>query len=339
MNNDTIELNGTDIVAKQKKKLFTAFLAGVAASFVLTVLYCLSFALYYEKESGYFARGAFLPVFANIFLIICVVGFIVVAFLLKPQGLPGSLDRGGSVGAFAGLYAGFVMLFEAIWRGRLLFIDWSAFSKYFDKSSPDFASSRLYRVSYVTDILTVLFCVGCAAYFVLLVRRGFRSVKNGSVMGLFPVVRALLGVAQLYFDVSLALNSPSKLLAQFAMILLCLYFLAETRYSLPEPYARPRYYFVFALAAMVSCAAAGFPLLLLYFKNSAYFASTVLVRSYGEVCFAGFYCLTFFIYILMRFPSYVRSAGIPSEVPVPEEKEDAQDEEATAENGPEGEEK
>ena len=73
---------------------------------------------------------------------------------------------------------------------------------------------------------------------------------TSSILGFFPPIACAFIVGVLYFDASLEMNAPLKVVAQCALLPLMLYFTAELRYLLNREI--PRLYLALALGSIVA---------------------------------------------------------------------------------------
>ncbi len=251
----------------------------------------------YDAEIGYFSRGAISPLLANI---ACIAG-VVMAFGLilfcRPRGRvynPGARDSAPVY--FATAYAAFVML------GTFLYELWRCVGErtaasYFEKAATvdNAYTARSLRIQGMLIIIGIVASAVSAIYFFC--RLGNKGGREWYViLGFAPGLRGVSGMATIYFDMTVEMNSPNKMLLQFALISVMIYFLLELRMLLGDKKARPRAYAAVGLAATVLTAAASVSLIAAYFGgqvSNAYFFTE------------SFFCFNMMIYIMVRTVSFI----------------------------------
>jgi hypothetical protein len=264
------------------------------AALLRTLAYFISF----DTEIGYF-NESFIVSFANSLIVIAsafiLIGFV---FVSKDANLPKKTDNSANSIFFSATFAGFIMLADFVYKFLLIIGD-GKLSYYKMIFSAAFRAENAYllRVGAVIEIAGVIAAVLSAACFFVRSSKLPRA-KASAWLGFFPIIRALVGVAQIYFDMTVQMNHPSKLMLQFALISVMFYFLSEEREYVSEDYARPRRTFVFGCLGSFLAFVGGFS------EVIAFFAGRL---SKGGFCVEAFFCLVVSIYILARTNAFVRS--------------------------------
>lgn len=252
----------------------------------------------YDAEIGYFSRGAILPVLADVACIAGTALALCFAVICRPRGNAvykiGARDSAPVY--FATAYAAFVMLgtfMHELWR--CISEDTAAY--YFEKAAAvdNAYTARSLRIQGVLIIIGIIASAVSALYFFC--RLGGKGWREWYViLGFAPGVRGVSGMATIYFDMTVEMNSPNKMLLQLALISVMIYFLLELRMLLGGKKARPRSYASVGLAATVLTAAASVSLIAAYFAgqvSNAYFFTE------------SFFCFNMMIYIMVRTVSFI----------------------------------
>lgn len=279
---------------------------------VATVWRSVAFITSFDSDVGYF-NGSFLPTVANWLLVLSVAialsGFY---FINKNAVLPKTLDASPNSVYFASIFAGFVLAADFIYKIYVMIGD-ERFEYYAYIFKKGFRSDNSYllRATAIIEIVGALSALLAAVWFFL---RSSKKTKNGVVaaLGFFPVLRALSGIAVVYFDMTVQMNHPSKLLLQIALIAIMFYFLCEIRFFVSEKHPRPRRYFVSGCVTILLGIVCGVSEMVGFFVGRT---------SKGAFCVEAFFCLTVGIYTVARVASFVKSAESVDE-PIAEQATD-----------------
>ena len=316
----------------------SALTAVCTALWVLAVLFC------FEADIGYFKRGNLLP--AGALAVFAAGGCCAAAsFILMPHGgMPRNTRYPGGLSTAALDFCGFILLFEAGLRVKdvisgikavraslALYGDLGRFAA----MRADFAENRPDRMALILGAVAVV--AGALAAFYFFARgAGDRLNKNLlTVFGICLAFRALCGLGIIYFDLTVAINSPLKLAVEVALICIMLWTMLEVRFLLPEGYARPELYYSFSLLTVLTCVPAGAGVLA---------ASLSHAVSNDRLLVEGAFCLVIGALAAIRlflFVSKIRKAAANGDC-YEQEKETSGDDDAgdeeTAADGGEGEE-
>ncbi|MBO5701946.1 MAG: hypothetical protein J6S71_05870 [Clostridia bacterium] len=293
----------------------TVCLASLAA-ILRTVAYFTSF----DSEIGYFNESFFVTLVNWLIVVTCAFALSGFIFISKDADLSHKIDNSANSIFFSATFAGFIMLADFAYK-LFTIIGEEKFSYYKMIFSSAYRSDNAYiiRVTAIIEIFGILASVLSAVCFFV------RSSKNPKAklsawLGFFPIIRALVGVAQMYFDMTVQMNHPSKLMLQFALIAVMFYFLCEEREYVSPEHARPRRFFISGCLAYFLAFAGGFSEIIGFFTGKL---------SEGAFCVEAFFCFILSFYILARTNSFVRcmNAQPKTEAVVEEVTEETAEEE------------
>lgn len=155
------------------------------------------------------------------------------------------------------------------------------------------------------DIYLRVLAIGAAVtafasfIYMALVLRKDRLCRLRSALSVAPVLFALISAMYLYFDKSLQMNAPYKLLQIFAYLLLACYGLSECRNMIGR--AKPALNFFVSSVTAVACACASLPTVIY---------TAVRQESAGLSIAGDFVLFAFFLYILARILQLLPSDSI-----------------------------
>lgn len=280
------------------------FRVSTMIALLAAVLRSIAYLTSFDSDIGYFNGGLFATAVNYLIIIACafvLCGFI---FISKEANLPKKLDNSGNAVFFSSVFAGFIMVADFAYKIYAM-IGEEKFSYYKYIFDPKYNADDSYfiRAKAVIEIVGVLASLSAAACFFL---RSSKKAdgKLSAWLGFFPIVRALASVAQIYFEMEVQMNHPSKLMLQFALIAIMIYFLCEQRFYISEDHPRPRRFFVSGCVAFILAFSAGVSEMVGFFLGSL---------SRGDFCIEAFFCFTMSFYIISRTSSFVRSAEAASE--------------------------
>ena len=270
-----------------------------------------SFALlsYYDPAIGYFEAGVALPELASLLTLLALPLALSVPFVLGGGKLASEARRFHLPTAFASALLAFLLLaFAALHVSELLG----------ELSLGHEADAR----ATVTLLLAAGLAVLGSVSFILSASMGAeisaRRALSSSAFVLFAVTYALF----LYFDTTLPINAPEKLLSQLALLSVAIFFLYEARIAIARP--MPGMRAAFGFLALILSAASSIPSILYYLT----YGKTVLESPVHD-----FLLLASFLYIMARLTSLVPRSGKEA-VPFFEGAlSDADDEESVASVG------
>ncbi len=279
---------------------------------VAAVWRSVAFITSFDSDVGYF-NGSLLPTATNWLLVISVAyalsGFF---FINKNAVLPKTLDSSPNSVYFASIFAGFVLVADFIYKIYVMIGEERfEYYAYIFKKGLRADNSYLLRATAIIEIFGALSALLAAVWFFI---RSSKNTKPAVVaaLGFFPVLRALSGIAVVYFDMEVQMNHPSKLLLQIALITIMIYFLCEMRFFVSEKHPRPRRFFVSGSVAILLGIACGASEMVGFFTGRT---------SKGAFCIEAFFCLTVGIYALTRVASFVKDSELMTEPKIEEEAE------------------
>ena len=270
----------------------------LALALIAALLRSMAYIFSFDADIGYF-NGSFFSKIATYFIIVsCTFALTGFAFISKDATLPRKLTNEGNSIYFASVFAGFIMIADFAYKLYLM-IGEEKFSYYKFIFASAFKSENSYiiRATAVIEIAGVVASILAAVCFFLRSSKRFDS-KLCAWLGFFPIIRALTGVAQIYFEMEVQMNHPSKLMLEFALISLMIAFLYELRFFISEDYARPRNFVVFSCVALIIAISAGISEMMGFFVGKT---------SKGDFCIEAFFCLAMGLYGVARTVSYVKS--------------------------------
>jgi hypothetical protein len=275
----------------------TYFKATVCLASLAAVLRTLAYFTSFDSEIGYFNESFFVTLVNWLIAVTCIFVLSGFVFISKDADLSHKTDNGANSIFFSATFAGFILLADFAYK-IITIAGAEKFSYYKMIFSSAYRSDNAYiiRVTAIIEILGVLASLLAAACF--FVRASKKpNAKLSAWLGFFPIIRALVGVAQMYFDMTVQMNHPSKLMLQFALISVMFYFLCEEREYVSEQHARPRRFFISGCLAYLLSFAGGFSEVVGFFTGKL---------SEGAFCVEAFLCFILSFYILARINSFVR---------------------------------
>ena len=280
----------------------TYLTVGFFLALICAILRVLAYLFSFDYDIGYF-NGSLLAKASTYFIIVsCAFAFSGLIFISKEAPLPRKLTNSANAIYFASVFAGFIMITDFAYKIYFM-IGEDKFSYYKFIFAPAYKHDNAYviKVTAVIEILGVLASLLAAVCFFLRASKKFDS-KLCAWFGFFPIVRALTGVAQIYFEMEIQMNHPSKLMLEFALFSIMAAFLYELRFFIAEDRAKPVGFFVLSIVAVIISFAAGVSEIVGFFAGRL---------TKGDFCIESFFCLTMSLYIAARTVSYVRSIPCP----------------------------
>jgi len=278
-----------------------AFCVTLLFTLIATALRSVLFFTCFDVEIGYFDECFAVSLLNSMIAVICLFligGFI---YISKEANLPTEIDNSTNSIFFSATFAGFILLadFAYSFIGMLGEGGFSSFKSVF---SSEYLAENLYmlRVAAIVDVLGLIASLLTAVCFFVRSARNPKA-KLSAWLGFFPIIRALTGVARVYFEMEIQMNHPSKLMLQFALVSVMIYFLCEERFYISKEYARPRRFFVSGCAAFFLSFLCGVSEIIGFFSGKL---------SKGDFCVEAFFCLVVSFYILARTNSFVKNGKI-----------------------------
>lgn len=243
-------------------------LAAASASLFMVIGILLSF----EKETNYFESGATLPILSTIWAMIAFAAAVIFAIIIPKEEIEAKSPFGTNLlfalPAALGFGAGGIfMVIEFAKSQKILFL------------------------------IAALFLLLSAAHSLL-----SETDRANTFLGFTPPIACALMVGVLYFDTSLEMNAPLKVVTQCALLPLMLYFTTELRYLLGREI--PRLYLTLALGSVAASSLCVFAVPLASFigalNNSNCLAAALVVAGTN-------------VTILLRLKRYLKPIPSPDE--------------------------
>ncbi len=136
--------------------------------------------------------------------------------------------------------------------------------------------SKLFSLSNMersTFTLSLIFAAVSIAYFVMTALLTERDSTPRAALGLFAVLFLALYASYLYFDTSLSMNAPNKIVDQMAFLFSAVFFLYEVRISLKREVWN--LYIAFGFIAAALTAYSSIPSLVIYFAKGITISNSV----------------------------------------------------------------
>lgn len=234
----------------QSKKILSIWgITAVAVAVVSAALRLLSMIFFYDTNIGYYKSGAVLPIIAQVLPAVAVLValvFIAVPSLRPTPMRPDNCYKTRSFAIFpAAGFSGYTVVY------LIKFVEYL----------------KLLNVIIIKnifwDIIIAIALVGASAFFWLI----FLDKKVGSTLyaaaGLCVIISAVYFLAGSYFDILVQMNSPNKVIFQFALLAEMLLTVNEMRMGQPE--TKPVFHLFTATAAVIYMLTSSLPSIICYF--------------------------------------------------------------------------
>ncbi len=208
-------------------------LLSLCATLIAVILRSLNLFLYYEDKIGYYERGSVLPVLTRILITAFILSFAVFVLVAWRKKSP-ALDSGRGANRVAA------------WLCALLFGAFAVFS-----AVHYFQSGNAFSGAVKQPLILALVSLTATVFFVLYaMKKGTPSLLL--LLGFGTILWFVLILAVSYFDATVAMNSPFKLIQQLACLGAMLLVLGETRILCGAPKSR-LYLFSLSTASLFLC--------------------------------------------------------------------------------------
>ncbi len=281
-----------------KLKIYTYSSTVLALICILLRLLCLLFT--YDTELHYFSYSSALSPIAN-GILICSLLWAVSSFLFIPRGTLRRSPAAYSIpSVFASALCGFFFIYYGIITALPL-LNHSFVPVTFDTYRRDTIVAAIIAIS---AFLSAIYFFG--AFFSTQLTSAWRVFG-----GFFPVIWAIVSLAQVYFDFTHAMNEPIKVSLQLAMIAAALFFLQEVRILLGR--AQPRAAWFSGATALLFCGIGGVSCV------AALAAAPLAVADHIRLCVIT---AAIWLYILFRHYDMLRTQLTPA---VPDRSEEEEE--------------
>ncbi len=213
------------------------FSVTVALIFVAGAFLALAVALEYESGLGHFMRDA---MFAPAVYVTCGAAFIlgIVSWVLFRRA-------DVEYGTKAGIFPCFAHALAAFLAVAALAFD------YLTVSADTAGVSGGYSIGAIT-VLYCIFTAGTCAAFLIFGFSGAYKGNAGKLLSFCPVIYCAIKTLMLYFDESVAVNSPLKIMCQLAYVSLMLMLVCDSGLAVEKENIFGRYYMCTVWAAVMS---------------------------------------------------------------------------------------
>lgn len=247
---------------------------------------------YIEAESGLYTQGSLPPGAYAVFVSVAVVLVLTSALVFRTDLLSKELKHGSVLVSITSLASAIAIVFASV----MFFMD------YQNKSAAQGSAGNVEKLRLVCSLIAVL----AAVYYLTVAFSGKRKTRAASFLSFFPVIWTLLFLMSVYFDQSVAINSPVRTFRQLALIVFMLYQLFETRAMLGS--SKPRLYFILSNLSVLLLSSSYIPELIGVFQG----VEKLKVESMYSIYFG-----VSVLYVLARAIAFASSSnGIIIEAPV-----------------------
>lgn len=184
--------------SKRALRIYGISVIGVAA--VCTVLRLLCILFFFDTDIGYYTSGAVLPTVLNVLLFVSAVGAFALCIIPKIRLTPSFPSAKSAVRRFAVLPAVGFAIYAVIYLPQL--IDYYA----------------IYGTLTLSYLLTEAASIGACVFFGFIAFRDKNDDTAFLLTGVLTVVWLVISLANCYFDTLVQMNSPNKLMFQFACL-------------------------------------------------------------------------------------------------------------------------
>lgn len=184
--------------SKRALKIYGICSLGITAVCVLLRILCVSF--FFDSDIGYYASGAVLPIILNAVLVLSCVAALIFCLVPRIRVSPTTPAATKSVKLAA--------IFPAV--------GFAAYAVVYFKWLADY--SAIYGSVPFSYILTAIATLGACAFFCLAAFRKSNADIVYVLTGVLAIVWLVVSLAECYFDTLVQMNSPNKLIFQFATL-------------------------------------------------------------------------------------------------------------------------
>ncbi|NLK39046.1 MAG: hypothetical protein GX303_02190 [Clostridiales bacterium] len=238
----------------QKKATYYSI---AAFSLIVTIAFIFirkeALAKFFEVETGFYLADASLPRVLHYGLFAVVVLY-ALAYLIPKLTKTAEFEMRppSSFVVFSSAFTGFI-LFAFILRGVREYL----------KIAKD---RNLLKNPKVFLIFIIILAIPAAMHFFSKITADGKQSDKRAILGLAPVFWCMSYIFVLYFDRSILINNPNKILTQLTFVAVALFLLFECRFPLGRP--KSGAYLSSALIAQLLTGVNSMPNILYYFKNA-----------------------------------------------------------------------
>ncbi len=201
-------------VFNTKRALRIYGISALSAAFACVILRLIGTLFFFDVDIGYYQSGQIVPIIANILPAIAAIASIVFCLISRIKIAP--------VSPFENKYTKYGSAVAAV--------GFAIFAVTYALSLAEY--SELYGALPFSYLLCLICSVGACAFFTLKTFRAVNSDILYLLTGLLAIIWCVLQLAECYFDTFVQMNSPIKLVFQFACLCAMLLTVNEMRIGL-----------------------------------------------------------------------------------------------------------
>ena len=258
---------------ENKTKTWLYVIITVIVSAVAVVFQTILNNYYIEAETGLYEYGAQTPSAFYIFMGVALFLTVTASFVLRRDSLPKELNYSSIFTSLVSTLVACSLIFLAV----VYIMSNSGGATLLEKT----AAFKLKNVCMYLSFPTAIY------YFIVAFSGSSRS-KFTAWFSFFPIIWTLSYLMSVYFDHSVLMNSPKRTLTEFALIILMLYQLYETRALIGK--SKGVLYFILSNAAVIFLSAAFIPDVITFIKGDIRLSVDVL--SSISIASMGLYVLS-----------------------------------------------
>lgn len=190
---------------------------------------------YYDDKIGLYRSGEIAPSLFNVFLVLSLLLIVTCVMFFKKDEMPKKLKHNSVMTMIMSAFCGVLLVMSAV-----LFLSSMNPASFHGNSTV-----TVYKLRFILSIIAF----PSALYFLSVTLRKTEYTESLALLSFFPTLWTLLYLMSIYFDHSVLLNSPPRILHQLALVALMLFQLYEARALIGKPF--PRVYFIIASATVV----------------------------------------------------------------------------------------
>ena len=251
--------------------LMTAVIATLATVFNMIIE-----KYYVESGTGLYKMGVVTPEAFVVFLMLGVIVIIASAFLFRKDGMPKEVYKLPFLTSILSVIAAIALIYFAV--GILM-----------EDLLPSAASSLVYKIKYIGAYVS--FPAGL--YYFISVFSGSKDSKTESAFSFFPLIWTWAGLLSMYFDHTVEMSSPARVVKEIGLIMLMLAQLVETRGLIGR--SKPVIYLIISSVAVVFLSPAYIPAVVRLINGEATFDQSAAY---------DIYCAVMALYLFTKIVGY-----------------------------------
>ncbi|MBO7309963.1 MAG: hypothetical protein J6U86_01055, partial [Clostridia bacterium] len=187
-------------IFESKKALHIYGACALATAILCTLVRFICLLFFFDSGIGYYKSGAVLPIILNVLLLLCVPTALVFCFFKKIKITPVTPQRDKNIKLWA-IFPAFGFVAYAF-----IYISWL------------FEYSKYYSVIPLSYLINAIALVGSCVFFFLICFKKEISNAGYVLSGICVIIFFIFSLANSYFNSLVQMNSPNKLIFQFACL-------------------------------------------------------------------------------------------------------------------------